>query len=185
MDVSGWLRSQATRQPLLFPGKRHGPTKRLIGRLLAVANAGAAGTALAGVSDEFYRLKARLLESYGERDGTDWQVIERACWGCEFCRDGNDYYGYRDGKCDGKGVFSRRYHPLARTRLGGVVFHTPGLSQTEPPAAPIVFRGRVLHRKVKAEDARAAFLTLCLLFDRELFRDKADALFAIKPWGLR
>jgi len=38
----------------------------------------------------------------------------------------------------------------------------------------------VRERYVKEEDAHAAFLTLCLWFDRELFRKWAGRLFAVE-----
>jgi hypothetical protein len=180
MDVSAWLNRPVSAGRLFPTARRQGRFKRLLGRLLGTANAGVAGPQLSAVREEFYALKARLLEEYGEPCGTDWQVIERSCYGCDACCGG--YYG-RDAACDGKGVFSRRYIPLARTKLGRVIFHTPGAAQWQKPAGPIKFTGRVPHREVSDEDARAAFLILCLMFDRELFRAKADKLFALKPWG--
>ncbi len=158
--------------------------KRTLGRLLNTANAGL-NFSLGHYREEFYGLKRRLLERYGDADGTDWQEITRPCWGCGDCRDDSDYGyfpGRRDGfLCGGSKVFSRKFIPLARTILGGFVFHTPGISQQVHPGVPIKIMGTIRHREVSDEDARAAFLQLCLMFDRELFRRVAARLFAVEP----
>ena len=163
--------------------RRHGTLKRTLGRLLNTANAGIQ-FALGHYREEFYILKAKLLERYGDADGTDWQEITRPCWGCEDCRDYSDdgyYCGRRDGfLCGGSKVFFRKYIPLARTILGGFVFHTPGITQQVHPGVPITIKGTIRHRDVNDEDARAAFLQLCLMFDRELFRRVAARLFAVE-----
>jgi hypothetical protein len=171
-------------QPALFPIRtRHGALKQALGRVLATANAGASQW-LYPWREEFYALKRTLLERYGERVGTDWQEITKACWGCEDCRNyGDDYYdrGRRDGfVCGGSKVYSRRYIPLSRWKLGRAVFHTPGLAQEEKPAEAIKFRGVIKHREVSSEDARVAFAQLALWFDRELFRNVAHQLFALE-----
>lgn len=157
--------------------------KRSLARVLAIANAGASNWLFGDLREDFYALKRRILERYGERDGTDWQEITRPCWGCEDCRDYEDdwyYCGRRDGFCcGGSKVYSRTYIPLARWKLGAMVFHLPGLRQSEKPGMPIVFRERIKHREVNDEDARAAFLQLCLWFDREMFRRTAARLFAV------
>src|SRR5262250_655428 len=100
-------------QPTLFHiHKRHGALKHALGRVLAVANAGAAGGELAEFRSEVYALKKSILERYGERDGTDWQEITRPCWGCEDCLDydGDGYFSRRDGfTCGGSKVYSRKW----------------------------------------------------------------------------
>lgn len=168
-------------QASLFPAKPQGPCHRMLGRLLAIVNAGAAGLALASVRQEAYQLKSTILERYGEKDGVDWQLIEKACWGCEAC-DPDGYWSRRDAACDGKGVYSKRWIPLERYRLGAHVFHKPGLAVYHDPGKPIKFTNRIKHAEPNEEKARAAFLQLCLMFDRDLFRQLAAVLFSIaKP----
>lgn len=176
MDVSGWLHAaNQSRQPELFAARKpQGATKRLVGRLLATANAHAAH--FGSVRDEFYGLKRLILEQYGQPDGVDWQRIVKRCYGCEACGD-----SWHDAKCDGTGVWERKWIPLTRTRLGGQVFHTPGNAQWTDPGVPVTFTGLVRHRAVREDDANAAFCTLALWFDRELFRKIAGRLFAPKP----
>jgi hypothetical protein len=161
-------------RPTLFPiFRRQGALKHALGRVLALANAGAAGWQLGFLREEFYGLKRKLLEAYGERAGTDWQEITRPCWGCGDCRDYDEdlyYCGRRDGfACGGSKVYSRKWIPLARWKLGATTFHTPGPAVFEDPGQKVTFRGRVPHREVKEEDAHAAFLQLALWFDRPLF----------------
>lgn len=178
MNVNGWLKTRGTTTPSLFPAKRHGQTKRAVGQLLAVANAGASGVPLAAVREDFYRMKRAILEKYGEPVGTDWQVIERECWGCGACDEDGFHYG-RGEKCNGDGVYSRTWIPLARWRLGRSVFHLPGERQFTKPDRPVTIRGRIAHREVDDFQARRAFATLALWFDPELFRRTAANLFAI------
>ena len=180
MNVTGWLELQ--RQPTLFPAaRRNGSLKRLVGKLLAIANAGAghgSGSSLVSIRETFYAFKSKLLERFGQPCGTDWQEITQPCFGCEDC--GFHRSRFDGWSCGGTRIYSRKFVPLARTRLGGHVFHTPGQSQTSRPDGPIAFRGRIVHREVDDEQARAAFLQLCLMFDRDLFRQFAGKLFSVE-----
>lgn len=67
----------------------------------------------------FYELKLKILLRFGVRDGHDLQKIVKMCYAC-----GGEGNGCT--RCD-DGVYSVRYHPLARFQIEGWVFHAPAL----------------------------------------------------------
>lgn len=114
---------------------------------LRLANAGAYAC-----KRDFYRLKDRILEQYGDPDGYDLQIIEDLCFNCN---------GDGCWRCD-KGVWDRRTFYLLRYHVGGLVFHKP--ERFLPPQYDRqedlreTIKGRIRHDEVDHRLAqRAAF----------------------------
>lgn len=176
MDVSGFLKSKS----LFAKDAPQGVLKWTVGRLLHTVNAAARGYPIHQFQEEFYALKGRILAKYGQVDGTDWQEIVRSCHGCDDCGGWSRYDGW---SCGGTKVYSRKFIPLARHRLGAFVFHTPGIAvQQLPPGESVKFKGLVPHAKVDGDDAARAFLQLCLLFDVPLFKRAVIPLMNLEGW---
>lgn len=155
------------RQLILFDNS-HPLKLRIIAVLLQHANSNVPGDPLRW---QFYRLKDRLLNSYGRRDPDrycDWQRIKKPCWSCEGT--GGLYEPGACYKCHGTGIYSERWIPLFRRRIADHLFHIPGAAQFVKPVwidSPDI-EGLVRHEKSRF--AWHAQLVLGLMFDRKFAR---------------
>lgn len=121
----------------------------------------------------FYGAKDFILSNFAQADGRDVQRIDDPCFGC----DGTGVRGWfrRDGgescwKCNGSGIYRKRFFWLDRFRFGPYTFHRPvaGVEFYDPPQVTI--RGRIEHRPF--EDSERSAADLAWLFNREAFRSE-------------
>jgi hypothetical protein len=111
---------------------------------------------------EFYAIKDRLLEQYGQPDGHDVQRIEYACWNC----DGSTWCN----KCGGTGIYNEKWIMLERFNFGRFQFHRPVPEFKFWPklkGLPTI-EGKVQHANYGRLSDECA-LWLFLLFDRVTF----------------
>lgn len=129
-----------------------GVIQYLIATLLHYANSSPPGS-----RTQFYSLKKRLLERYGEFVGDDIQHIVKECWGRYDGRyDESIPCGPNCRKCGGTGIYSQSWHVLKKYVWCGRQFHVWERQLYLKPELPVTITGRIEHRQYGRKPNEAA-----------------------------
>lgn len=132
----------------------------------------------------FYKLKLKLIERFGKKDGYDMQEIIHKC---NCCTNGI-YVNHSTGKedlchhCDGTGQFRIQYWKLNRFLINGELFHLPEYCtlNTMIKGYRFLIRGRIKHEAIKG-NPYISYLILLYKYDKETFKKLIQGkLFQIK-----
>lgn len=137
--------------------------RRIIAHLLRAANASPPATG----AQEFYALKSRLLEKYGEFIRCEIQEVIHPCWGppsLGMC------IGKECRKCRGTGIYTRRLFSLKLWRFCGYEFFIPnGQLYSVPMGEEVTIRGRVEHARGWLDSGEAVLWLYLLTGEFRLF----------------
>jgi len=96
-------------------------------------------------SRTFYDFKDRLLHQYADFQGHDIQEIVKECWGSrDHWGDPRGCKGEECRRCNGTGIYDRRWVRLQRWKWGKYIFHIP-ISSTYIQPDSIQIHGRIIH----------------------------------------
>lgn len=143
---------------------------KLLAKMLKIANSNPTPC-----SNEFYRVKDRILTKWGKPDGFDTQIIEKVCWGCNGT---GDYNGRTCYKCGGDGIYSIRTITLARYRLADQVFHRPTTagSNLEGKERNVIY-GKVKHDRYDYHLETEMMFWFLLVFDPKTFAKRIGCVY--------
>jgi hypothetical protein len=119
---------------------------------------------------QFYAIKKRILEKYGEHDGYDLQTIPgKRCWSCK----GTGIYEHWRGNewcyhCCGNGWYKDPlWNILERVKFGHYTFHQPHLTVHNKPDGLVksIIEGYII--KPRAKHGEFALFVLFMLYDRK------------------
>lgn len=122
------------------------------------------------LKQDFFKLKAEMLERYATKAGIARQKIKKECYTC----DGTGYYHTGDScyNCT-KGIYQTRTYYLQRWVMNGDLYFVPLLSN--PTMCPIVqeFEGYVSDwvEPVKGIDPNFAYAAFTSKYDKQRFYD--------------
>lgn len=120
------------------------------------------------LKQEFFKLKAEILQRYATKAGIAKQIIKKECNTC----DGTGWYltTTRCRNCNG-GVYQTRTYYLQRWVMNGDTYFVPVNDPTTMGPILQEFEGTVDHEPVKGVDPFFAYAALTSKYNRFMFDD--------------
>ena len=131
----------------------------------------------------FYPLKKKLIEKYGDFVGYDYQHIKEYCWTCN----GTGMYSKNNPcyHCGGTGIHKEFVSILKKYKIGKYYFHTPikridnWLPDFKNLLTNVTITGYIQHKG--SNFGRESTLILLLLFDFPAFKREFGKILFKKP----